>query len=60
MIELAFLGGALFGLVLLALTDVIPRAFTSDPAVIERTKEIWPIFALMQPSTAPCSPSTGS
>ncbi len=49
MIELAFLGGAVFGLVLLALTDVIPRAFTSDPAVIERTKEIWPIFALMQP-----------
>jgi putative MATE family efflux protein len=49
MIELSFLGGAVFGLLLLALTDVIPRAFTSDPAVIERTKEVWPIFALMQP-----------
>jgi MATE family, multidrug efflux pump len=36
--------------VMLALIDVIPRAFTSDPAVIERAQEIWPLFALMQPA----------
>jgi putative MATE family efflux protein len=42
--------GALFALVLLALIDVLPRAFTSDPAVIDRAQEIWPLFALMQPA----------
>jgi putative MATE family efflux protein len=50
MIEWAVAGGALFGLVILALTDVLPRAFTSDPDVIERAQEIWPLFALMQPA----------
>ena len=34
---------------MLALIDVLPRAFTSDPAVVERAQEIWPLFALMQP-----------
>ena len=42
--------GTGFGLVLLALTDVLPRAFTSDPAVIERAHEIWPLFAAMMPA----------
>jgi MATE family, multidrug efflux pump len=42
--------GAVFALVLLALIDVLPRAFTGDPTVIERAKEIWPLFALMQPA----------
>ena len=32
-----------------ALTDLLPRAFTGDPAVIERANEVWPLFALMQP-----------
>jgi putative MATE family efflux protein len=41
--------GGLFGLVLLALGDVIPHAFTSDPAVIERAQEIWWLFAAMMP-----------
>jgi Na+-driven multidrug efflux pump len=50
MIEWAVAAGALFGLVMLALIDVLPRAFTSDEAVIERAKEIWPLFALMQPA----------
>jgi Na+-driven multidrug efflux pump len=50
MIEWAVAAGALFGLVMLALVDILPRAFTSDPAVIERAKEIWPIFAAMQPA----------
>ena len=35
---------------MLALIDVLPRAFTSDPAVIDRAQEIWPLFALMQPA----------
>jgi putative MATE family efflux protein len=42
--------GAMFAVVLLALIDVLPRAFTGDPAVIDRAKEIWPLFALMQPA----------
>jgi putative MATE family efflux protein len=50
MIEWAVAAGALFGLVMLALIDVLPRAFTSDPAVIEEAKKIWPLFALMQPA----------
>jgi putative MATE family efflux protein len=50
MIEWAVAAGAVFGLVMLALIDLIPRAFTSDPAVIDRAKEIWPLFALMQPA----------
>jgi putative MATE family efflux protein len=42
--------GAAFALIMLALIDLLPRAFTGDPAVIERAKEIWPLFALMQPA----------
>ena len=34
---------------LLALGGVIPRAFTSDPAVLAQCALLWPIFALMQP-----------
>ena len=49
MIVLSVVFGLLLGAVLLALTDVIPRAFTSDEAVIERAQEVWPLFALMQP-----------
>jgi putative MATE family efflux protein len=50
MIELATAAGAVFALVMLALTDVIPRAFTSDPDVIDQLQKIWPLFALMQPA----------
>jgi Na+-driven multidrug efflux pump len=49
MIGWAVAVGVVFAVVLLALTDVVPRAFTSDPAVIERAKAVWPLFALMQP-----------
>jgi putative MATE family efflux protein len=42
--------GSAFGLVLLALGDVIPRAFTSDPVVIERAHEIWWLFAALMPA----------
>jgi putative MATE family efflux protein len=41
--------GTGFGLVLLALADVIPRAFTGDERVIEQTREIWWLFAAMMP-----------
>jgi putative MATE family efflux protein len=41
--------GAGFGLVLLALGDVIPRLFTGDEAVVERAHEIWWLFAAMMP-----------
>jgi len=49
MIELSILAGLLIGAVLLALTSVIPGAFTGDPAVVERAEAIWPLFALIQP-----------
>jgi putative MATE family efflux protein len=42
--------GALFGLGLVAFAGVIPRAFTSDGAVVDRAREIWWIFALMMPA----------
>jgi putative MATE family efflux protein len=50
MIEWAVVAGTLFALLMLALIDVLPRAFTSDPGVVERAQEIWPLFALMQPA----------
>ena len=42
-------GGAAFGLLLIAGRDVIPHAFTDDPAVVERAHEIWWLFALLMP-----------
>ena len=50
MIEWAVVLGAAFGLVMLALIDVLPRAFTGDEDVVNRAQEIWPLFALMQPA----------
>jgi putative MATE family efflux protein len=44
-------GGA-FAVCLLALAEPLPRAFTSDPAVVERAHAIWPMLALMQPLAA--------
>src|SRR5688572_32817873 len=52
MIGLSVAAGLVLAVVLLALADVIPRAFTSDEAVIERAHEVWPLFALMQPAAA--------
>jgi putative MATE family efflux protein len=49
MIELSVAGGIVLGLALMALEGVIPRAFTSDPRVIERADAFWPLFAAMQP-----------
>ncbi len=44
--------GCLFGALLLVLARVLPQAFTSDPAVIERARAIWTMLALMQPAAA--------
>jgi putative MATE family efflux protein len=44
--------GAVFALAMLALIDLLPHAFTSDPRVIDRLHAIWPIYALMQPLNA--------
>ena len=52
LIELSFLAGLAMTLVLLALQDVIPRIFTSDPAVLHELSLIWPIFAGMLPFAA--------
>jgi putative MATE family efflux protein len=41
--------GAGFGLVLLALTNVLPHAFTDDERVVERAQEIWWLFAALMP-----------
>ena len=41
--------GVVFALLLLALMPWLPRAFTSDPAVLDAARRIWPLFALMQP-----------
>jgi Na+-driven multidrug efflux pump len=49
MVQLSVVLGAVFALALLALVDVLPRVFTSDPAVLEQCRELWPVFALMQP-----------
>ena len=38
--------------VLTALTGLLPRAFTSDPAVLERARELWPLLALLIPTGA--------
>jgi putative MATE family efflux protein len=44
--------GCVFAALLLALGGPLPRAFTSDPAVVERAHAIWPLLALMQPLAA--------
>ena len=49
LIVLSTVVGTVFGLVLLAGTELIPQAFTSDEAVLERAQALWPLFALMQP-----------
>jgi MATE family, multidrug efflux pump len=49
MIWLSVFAGVVFGAVMLALQGVLPYAFTSDELVIERTQDIWILFALMQP-----------
>jgi putative MATE family efflux protein len=49
MIWLSAAVGGVFAVALLALTDVLPHAFTSDGDVLHQTALLWPFFALMQP-----------
>jgi putative MATE family efflux protein len=42
--------GAAFAVVLLALGDLVPRAFTDDPEVVEQAHKVWPLFAAMLPA----------
>src|SRR3954451_22431650 len=48
----ALAAGLLFGAVLLAGIDLIPRAFSDDQAVRDAAHDAWPLFALMQPAAA--------
>jgi putative MATE family efflux protein len=52
MIGWALIAGVSFGAILLAGTSVIPRAFSSDPAVWNRAASAWPLFAAMPPVAA--------
>ena len=52
MLEWSVAAGLLIAGVFLALRDVIPRAFTSDPAVIERAAAMWPLFCALWPPAA--------
>ena len=45
-------GGCAMGLGLLATRDVLPHAFSSDPDVLHRAHQLWPLFALMLPAGA--------
>jgi putative MATE family efflux protein len=45
-------GGCAMGLGLLATRNVLPSAFSSDSAVLDRAHELWPLFALMMPAGA--------
>lgn len=49
MIWLAAAAGGVFALVMLALADLVPRAFTGDSSVLDEAALMWPLFALMQP-----------
>jgi putative MATE family efflux protein len=49
MIVLSIAVGGVFSVVLLALSDVLPRIFSSDAEVLAQCALLWPIFALMQP-----------
>jgi Na+-driven multidrug efflux pump len=50
MIGWSVAAGTGFGVMLLALGDVLPRAFTDDPAVVAQAHEIWLLFAAMMPA----------
>jgi putative MATE family efflux protein len=49
MIWMSVVAGAMFAAAMLGLIDVLPLVFTSDDAVLDQARELWPIFALMQP-----------
>jgi putative MATE family efflux protein len=52
MLEWSVGAGLVIGGVFLALTNVVPRAFTTDAAVIERAHAMWPLFCALWPPAA--------
>jgi MATE family, multidrug efflux pump len=52
MIEWSVVAGVVIGVVFLALIDVIPHLFTTDPRVIDQAHELWPLFCVMWPVAA--------
>jgi putative MATE family efflux protein len=49
LIRLGIVLAAVMALVVAALYDVLPRAFTGDAAVISRAHAIWPVFVVVLP-----------
>ncbi len=49
MVWLSVAAGILFAVALLALHDVLPRAFSDDAQVLDQCTRLWPLFAAMQP-----------
>jgi putative MATE family efflux protein len=49
MIALTVYLGLGFAALMLVFAGVLPRIFTNDEAVIAEARELWPVFALMQP-----------
>jgi len=52
MIEWSLAAGLIIGGVFLVLVDVVPRAFTSDPRVLDEARDLWPLFCAMWPVAA--------
>ena len=52
MLELSLAAGLVIGGVFLALSDVVPRLFTSDPDVLDQAHELWPLFCALWPVAA--------
>ena len=52
MLEWAAVAGLLLAGALLVGTNVIPRVFTPDPAVLDRAHALWPLFCLLMPAAA--------
>jgi MATE family, multidrug efflux pump len=52
MIELSLFAGLIIGGVFLALTNVVPHAFTDDSQVIDQAHDLWPLFCVVWPVAA--------
>jgi putative MATE family efflux protein len=52
MLEWSLAAGLVIGGIFFALADVVPRAFTSDPDVIDQAHDLWPWFCAMWPVAA--------
>jgi putative MATE family efflux protein len=52
MIMWSIVVGCIFAASLLAGTALLPRVFTDDAAVLAQARDLWPLFALLQPAGA--------